>query len=406
MFRTMDFDFAAKWRELMMPNYATPRLFLERGHGSRVVDASGRKYLDFIAGLAVSSTGHAHPRVVAAIAEQAAELLHSSNLYGNLPSLRLARRLTQLSGLGKVLFVNSGTEANEAAIKLVRKWAHSGGTGKGHVIAAENSFHGRTLGALAATGKTKYREPFGPLPEGFSFVPFNDEAALERAITEETSAVLLEPIQGEGGVVPARKEYLEVAREICDDHGLLLVFDEVQTGVGRTGRFFAHQHAGVTPDIVTLAKGLASGLPIGACIARDEVARAFAPGDHGCTFGGNPVSAAAALATLDVLEEDGLIAEALAKGAALRSALAATLGPRGSEVRGLGLLVGIELSDPKAKEVVKAAEDLGLLSNAASDRVVRLAPPLVVTEDEIGEAVGILGEAARRELPILARLGP
>ena len=377
----------------IMKTYAPPAVTLVRGRGMEVFDSEGRRYLDFIGGIAVAATGHCHPAVVAAIAGQASTLLHVSNLYGIEPQRELARRLAPKAGRDfRAFFCNSGAEANEAAIKLARKWGHLRGVGQGTVITAENSFHGRTLATLAATAQPKYQKGFEPLPSGFKHVPFGDLAALEGVLTPDVTAVLLEPIQGEGGVRFPPPGYLRGVRELCDTRGVLLILDEVQTGCARTGRFFAFEHDGIRPDIVTLAKALGSGVPIGACLARGEVAAAFEPGNHGSTFGGNPLSCAAALATLEVIEGERLAERAEAMGNYLQKELKRLQGKVATikEVRGLGLLIGVEFHEPIAKDLVKAMLAHGILSNATSETVLRLAPPLIITEREADAFVAAL----------------
>lgn len=382
-------DLKERWENAFAPTYGTPRLLLARGKGSRVWDVAGREYLDFIAGLAVCSTGHAHPRVASAIAEQASTLMHVSNLYANEPALRLAERLQQLTGYRKVFLANSGTEANELALKVVAR--HARATGREFsVLAAEGSFHGRTAGSLSLTRQPKYQEGF-PLVSGVRGVPYNDVAALERAFRESPPAgVFLEPVQGEAGVVPATREYLAAARKLCERHAALLVLDEVQTGIGRTGAFLAQSHAGVRADVTTIAKGLGSGFPVAAVLFTDATASLLKPGDHGCTFGGGPLAAAAALATLDIVRDEGLVANAMLVGEHLRESLAKMRGEAAQEVRGMGLLDAVVLAHPGARESRDRSEAAGLLVNAVGDRVLRLAPPLVVTHDEVDEAVRVL----------------
>ncbi|MHB8585976.1 MAG: acetylornithine transaminase [Thermoplasmatota archaeon] len=407
----------ARWESVFARNYGTPRVLFTRGEGMRLWDDKGREYLDFIAGLAVASTGHAHPKVQAAIAKQAGTLIHVSNLYSNEPALALAERLQRMTRCARVFLCNSGTEANEFALKVVARHAsHAAGpsagtspststgptgaratAGAGHeapyrVLAADGSFHGRTAGALTLTGQPKYRRGF-PLVPGVEYVPFNSVAALEAAFGQPGAPVrglFLEAIQGEGGVRPASLDYLKTARRLCDQHGALLVMDEVQTGIGRTGRFLAQEHAGIQADVTTIAKGLASGFPIGGALLHGPAADAVAPGDHGCTFGGGPLAAAAALATLDVIEEEGLVANAEAVGQYLRDGLAKTLGEAAKDVRGWGLLDGVELATPNAASVRDAAERAGLLVNAIGDRILRLAPPLVATTGDVDKALAIL----------------
>ncbi len=376
---------------VLIPTYRRAPVAFARGEGVRLYDLEGRPYLDFVGGIATSSLGHAHPRLVRAIAEQAARLLHVSNLYLIPEQAELAQWLTTRSGLDRAFFCNSGAEANEAAIKLVRRFHHLRGTGRFEIVVAAGAFHGRTLGTLAATPVARYQEGFGPLPEGFRVVPFNDPGALAAAVTARTAAVMLEPVQGEGGVHPALPEYLAAARSLCDAHGLLLVLDEVQTGMGRTGTLFAFQGYGVSPDIVTMAKGLGGGVPIGALLAREEVAEAFQPGTHGSTFGGNPLACAAALAVARTVEEEGLAGHAAAVGELLQEGLR-LLGRRSgaiTDVRGRGLLVGADL-DREAAPVVDACRDRGLLVNGVQPRTLRFAPPLVVSAAEVQEALAIL----------------
>ncbi|MEV6200614.1 acetylornithine transaminase [Streptomyces sp. NPDC051771] len=366
-----------RWRAVMMDTYGTPPLALVRGEGSRVWDEAGRVYTDFTGGIAVNSLGHAHPAVVAAVSAQIARLGHVSNLYVSEPAVALAERLLDLLGRpGRVFFANSGAEAVEAAFKIARR------TGRPHVVAAEGGFHGRTLGALALTGQPAKRDPFLPLPGEVSHVPYGDVAALRAAVTERTAAVVVEPVQGEAGVVPAPAGYLRAAREITRASGSLLVLDEVQTGVGRTGHWFAHQAVeDVDPDVVTLAKGLGGGLPIGAAVAFGPAAALLGPGQHGSTFGGNPVACAAALAVLETVEKEGLLLHAAWLGERLKHGIEALGHPLVREVRGAGLLLGVVLTEPVAARVQRAAQDAGFLVNAAGPGVVRLAPALTIGED-------------------------
>jgi acetylornithine/N-succinyldiaminopimelate aminotransferase len=361
------------------------------GTGARLFDAAGRAYIDCVAGIAVASVGHAHPVLTEAIKSQAAELLHVSNLYHTAPAEDLAAELAALTGGMHTFLCNSGAEAIEAAIKLARKWGRS--RGRHRIVAAEGGFHGRTLGALAATGQPAKRAAFEPLPPGFSHVVFGDASALDSAVDGSVAAVLLEPIQGEAGVVVPPEGYLAAAKSACARSGALLILDEVQTGVGRTGAWWAHQHEGVAPDVMCIAKGLAGGLPIGACLAAPEVATAFEPGDHGCTFGGGLVQSGAALAVLDIIASEGLLERAKSAGELLMQGLAAIFG-RAADVRGQGLLVGVELAEPKARGVAEAALVRGLLVNDVTPSVVRLTPPLVITDDDIHAALEILEEVA------------
>jgi acetylornithine/N-succinyldiaminopimelate aminotransferase len=377
----------------LMETYPPRPVTFVRGEGSWLYDEQGKRYLDFLSGLAVTSLGHAHPAVAEALATQARTLLHTSNLYGTLPQREVAATIDRLvGGGGRVFFCNSGAEANECAIKLARKW---GGHGRYQVVSAYGSFHGRTLATLHATGQPAKHEPFQPLPEGFRHVAFNDLDALVGALDPSVAAVLLEPVQGEGGVVPADAGYLRSVRELCDERGLLLMVDEVQTGLGRTGRWFGFQHAGIRPDVVTMAKALGNGVPIGACWARADVAAAFQPGDHATTFGGQPLATAAARAVLQVMEDEDVPGRAAKLGEYLQGELA-TL-PGVASVRGAGLLIAVELAEPRAKAVAAAALSAGLVVNAVTDSALRLAPSLLVTEDEIDQARAILAHVLAEE---------
>jgi acetylornithine/N-succinyldiaminopimelate aminotransferase len=371
---------ATRWRGVMMNNYGTPSLALVRGEGSRVWDADGNSYLDLVGGIAVSSLGHAHPAIVAAVHDQVGRLEHTSNLYINERALELAERLSGLLGVDgtRVFLSNDGATANEAAIKVTRR-VHPDRT---HFVAAERSFHGRTLGALALTGKAAAREPFAPFGLDVTFVPYGDADALSSAVRPDTAAVFLEPTLGEGGVVPPPAGYLGAASQVCGSHGALLVIDEVQGGIGRTGRWFAHTHDGVTPDVVTLAKGLGGGLPIGACLATGAAADALQKGDHGSTFGGNPVSCAAALAVLDVIESDKLLEHVEDLGARWKAALSAVTAPLLLDVRGRGLWLALVVEDGSAPAIEQAAREAGFLVNAVAPDAVRLAPPLILAEEE------------------------
>lgn len=377
-----------------MQVYGRQEVAFVRGEGAYLWDSAGTRYLDFLGGIAVMSVGHSHPKVVEAVRAQVGLLTHVSNLYYTEPQALLAQRLHQILGWGRVFFANSGAEANECALKLARRWVNQDGGARTGVVAALGSFHGRTFTTLAATGQPAKHQAFAPLPGWFSYVDLNDIDALDAAVGDNTNAVLLEVVQGEGGVVLATPEFVAAARKLCDDRGVALIFDEVQTGLGRTGRWFAYEHAGVQPDIITLAKALGAGLPIGACIARDEVAAAFKPGDHATTFGGGPVPCAAALAVLDIIETEGLVARAEVAGERLVRALRAD--PTGVvEVRGLGLLVAVELEEPKAAGVVAAALAAGLVINNTSASTIRLAPPLVVSDEQIDLAVQTLADILR-----------
>jgi acetylornithine/N-succinyldiaminopimelate aminotransferase len=375
-------------RSPLMPTYPPPTVTFVRGQGSELWDDEGTRYLDFLGGLAVTALGHAHPAVADAISEQARTLLHVSNLFGNVVGPEVARTLDRLlGGGGQVFFGNSGAEANECAIKLARRF---GGRGRFAVVSTYGSFHGRTLATLHATGQPAKHEAFQPLPEGFKHVAWEDLDALDAALTPDVAAVLLEPIQGEGGVRPAPPAYLQGVRRLCDERGALLMVDEVQTGLGRTGAWFGFQHAGVEPDVVTMAKALGNGMPIGACWAREAVAGTFEPGDHASTFGGQPLAAAAARATLAVMEAEDVPARARRAGARLRDQL--TQLPGVAEVRGLGLLLAAELVDADADAKAVQAECLrrGLVLNAVTPTALRLAPSLLVTDDELDEAVATI----------------
>lgn len=366
-----------RWQGVMMDNFGTPRLPLVRGRGTRVWDAEGNAYLDFVGGIAVNSLGHAHPAVVRAVAEQIGSLGHVSNLFIAEPTVRLAERLLQLSGReGRVYFSNSGAEANEAAFKIGRL------TGRTHMVAATGGFHGRTMGALALTGQPDKQRPFHPLPGDVSHVPYGDVEALRAAVTPRTALLILEPVQGESGVVVPPPGYLRAAREITSATGTLLVLDEIQTGIGRTGRWFAAQTEGVEADVVTLAKGLGGGLPIGATLAFGPAARLLTPGTHGSTFSGNPVVCAAALAVLDTIERAGLLDHVTHAGQRLRRGLENLSHPLVREVRGAGLLLGVVLNEKVAARVQQAAQDNGLLVNAVAPDIIRLAPPLTVSDHE------------------------
>lgn len=379
-------ELAQRWQGVMTDNYGTPKLSLVRGEGAKVWDADGVEYSDFVGGIAVNALGHAHPAVVEAVTRQIASLGHVSNLYVAEPPVALAERLIQLFGRpGRVFFCNSGAEANEAAFKIGRL------TGRKHMVATVGGFHGRTMGSLALTGQPGKQEPFLPLPGDVTHVEYGDAEALRAVVTEETALVIIEPIQGENGVVVPPKGYLEAAREITRATGTLLVLDEVQTGIGRTGHWFEHQaHQGVEPDLVTLAKGLGGGLPIGATIAFGEAAELLKPGQHGTTFGGNPVACAAGLAVLDTLAAGGTLDEVKRLGEKLRDGIESLGHPLVSHVRGAGLLLGIVLNEPLAPQAQQAAQSAGFLVNAPAPDVVRLMPPLVIGEAEVDAFLGAL----------------
>jgi acetylornithine/N-succinyldiaminopimelate aminotransferase len=378
--------------EHTMPTYKRWPIEIVGGSGCMVIDSEGRSYLDLVAGIAVASVGHSHPRVVDAIASQAAQLVHVSNLYGTGPQAELADRLAELKPGYLSFFANSGAEAIECALKLARKWARTnkGETATG-IVAAEGGFHGRTFGALSATGQPGKRAPFEPCVPDFTHVPFGDADALAAAVTDKTAAVLLEPIQGEAGIVVPPPDYLKTARAICDDGGALLMLDEIQTGLGRTGRMFGHDGTGMAPDVMCLGKALAGGLPMSACMATQEVAAAFEPGDHATTFGGGPVQSAAALAVLDVISTEGLVERAETAGRTLMEGLVKIV-PDGAVVRGRGLMIGIALPGPDAFELTEKALSGGLLINNATPDVLRLVPPLTINDEEIERALWGLEE--------------
>jgi acetylornithine/N-succinyldiaminopimelate aminotransferase len=386
-----------RFAKAMMGNYGTPPLALARGAGSRVWDADGNRYLDLLAGIAVSALGHAHPAIVSAVTEQVGKIAHTSNLFVHEPGVRLAEKLLSLlHAEARVFFCNSGTEANEAALKIVRR--QQGSTGKRVIVAAEKSFHGRTMGALAITGKESIRAPFGPFGFEVRWIEYGNPQALSQAVDDQVAAVFLEPTLGEGGVIPAPPGYLAAARQACDQAGALLVLDEIQSGIGRTGAWFAHQAEGVIPDVMTLAKGLGGGLPIGAAIAFGDTGTALKPGDHGSTFGGNPIACAAALAVIETIERDGILENVKSVGASLATGLGAVSHPLLSGVRGSGLWLGLVLTGPQAPAVNTAARQAGFLVNAVQPDAIRLAPPLILTPAEAAEFVtalpGILDQAS------------
>ena len=373
--------------------YGRYPIALTRGKGTRVWDSVGKEYLDMLAGIAVNSLGHCHPRVVEAIQIQAGKLIHCTNLYHTEVQAKLARLLVDLSDLDRVFFCNSGTEAIEGAIKLARKWGSQNDRG-GEIISMEGSFHGRTLGALSATGQAALKKGLDPLPHGFTSVPFNDLGALRDAVGDQTIAILLEPIQGEGGVIPADPEYLKSVKRLCDEKKILLIFDEIQTGLCRTGSFFAYQNYGVVPDIMALAKALGGGFPIGALLAKEEISKAFAPGDHGTTFGGNPIACAAAYAAVTTMVEENLADRSHEMGDYLRRAIRERLDGHASvrEIRGKGLMVGVVL-DREGKDVVMAMMHKGLLGNCTAGKVIRFVPPLNISKTDLDSAVAIFAEA-------------
>ena len=387
--------------KVVMNTYGRQPLVLVKGEGCRVWDDTGKEYLDCLAGLAVVNLGHAHPEVAKAAAAQLTQLVHVSNIYYTTPMVELAEALVRLSFADRVFFANSGAEVNEGAIKLVRRYSRERfGAGRHRIICMENSFHGRTLGALSATGQSKFWQGFDPLLPGFVFVPFNDLDAVANAVDDTVCAVMLEPIQGEGGVCLPSPDYLKGVRQLCNDKGLLLILDEIQTGLGRTGKLFAQENFGITPDVMTLAKALANGLPMGALLATEEVAGAFVPGTHASTFGAGPVVAAAANTALSLLSAPEFLAGVRERGAFLSkglSALQAEL-PVIKEVRGLGLMWGLELTQ-EGTPVVAACRERGLLLNCTQGNVIRLLPPLVITDQELDAALGILRDALKMVFP-------
>ncbi|UUA87866.1 acetylornithine transaminase [Corynebacterium pseudogenitalium] len=382
-------DFTQRWAGALLDNYPVPPVELVEGSGSTVTDADDKQYIDMLAGIAVNALGHAHPAVVEAVTNQLSTLGHVSNLFGSAPVVKVAEALREHVGddTARVYFGNSGTEANEAAFKLARL------TGRRRILAAQHGFHGRTMGALAMTGQPDKQKPFEPMPAGVEFYPYGDIEALTALVEQnpsDTAAIIMEPIQGETGIIPAPEGFLTQVRELCDKHGILFIADEVQTGVGRTGDFFAFQHEGVLPDVITMAKGLGGGMPIGATIARGEAAKLFTPGSHGTTFGGNPVSCAAATAVLATID-DAFLAEVRRKGQVLYDATSKIPGVK--EVRGRGLMLGVVLEQPVAKRVVTLGLEQGVILNAPADDVIRLTPPLVISDEEIAQAARRLAAA-------------
>lgn len=377
----------------LMNTYRRLPLRFERGEGAWLFDTDGKRYLDGVAGVAVNGLGHAHPQLVEAICKQSKKLIHTSNLYEIPEQEQLAQRLAMLSGMDRAFFCNSGAEANEAAIKLARLYGHRKEITAPAIVVMEKSFHGRTMATLSATGSRKVQAGFEPLLSGFVRVPYNDIAAVEEVMRLDANivAVLVEPVQGEGGVNVPAVEYLRDLRALCDKYGVLLMLDEIQTGVARTGRWFAHQHAAIVPDVMTLAKGLGSGIPVGACLARGAIAETFQPGNHGSTFGGNPFAMSVVTATLDIIEAGDLLNKAVERGDFIRAELSRRLSgnPGIVDIRGIGLMIGVELDRPCA-ELVQRASDRGLLINVTADRVVRLLPPLILSEAEAAELVDIV----------------
>jgi acetylornithine aminotransferase len=372
-----------RWNTVVQNNYGTPSIALTKGKGIVVTDADGKDYLDFLGGIATSILGHAHPAIVKAVSKQVSILGHVSNFYAHPNAIVLAEKLVRMTGdkAAKVFFCQSGAEANEAAFKLSRR------TGKVRVVAAQGAFHGRTMGALSLTGQPAKREPFLPLIKGVKHVPYGDIGAMRKAVTKKTAMVIIEPIMGEAGVIVPPADYLQQLRTLCDDNSALLVIDAVQTGMGRTGDWFGYEYSGITPDVITVAKGLGGGLPLGAMIALGKAADLFQPGDHGSTFGGNPVTTAAGLAAIDVIESKKLLAKVKKQGAYLIQELA--LIPGVKEVRGAGLLLGIELDSLKASDIATAMRNAGVLVNAANETTIRIAPALIVTDAQINKFISI-----------------
>lgn len=382
----------------LMSTYKRQQPLIVRGSGSYLYDDSGNAYLDFVAGVAVCSVGHCHPRLVKRLQEQISRLMHTSNLFLTEPQAVLAARLCELSGMDRVFFCNTGAEACETAFKIARKYArHRKGEHAYEIVTLYDSFHGRTMGALSATAQPKYQEPFEPLVPGFKPIPRNDANALRSAVNERTAAVVIEPVQGESGIYPISAEFLQEARRLCSEFGALLILDEVQCGMGRTGRWFAWEHAGVAPDLMTLAKGLGGGFPVGCCLAKGEPANSLQPGDHGSTFAGNPMAAVAALTVIEIIETEQLLVNATGIGDYLFKALS-TLKAEGfpiEEVRGMGLMIGIGLQQPVARAVAQRALELGLLVNPIGENTLRLVPPLTVSRNEADQAIAILRQAMK-----------
>ena len=378
-------------KKYIMNTYGRLPVVLVRGKGVYVEDIKGRKYLDFVSGIGVNNIGHCNPTLINNVKRQLETLIHVSNLYYTIPQVKLAEKLADLSGLDKAFFSNSGAEANECAIKLARRYGKKMGIGEGEIITMEGGFHGRTLATITATPKVEYQEGFEPLPQGFKYVPFNDLDKLMEGVSNKTTGVMIEPIQGEGGIHVADKEYLRGVRDICDDKGILLIFDEVQCGIGRTGKMFAYQHYGVKPDILTLAKALGGGIPIGATLAKEEVAKVFTPGSHGSTFGGNPLACVSAYVTLSIVED--LLTHVEEMGEYFMKKLRDLQGKYSfiKEVRGIGLMLGMELSF-QCRDIVKKMLEKGYLINCTAERVLRFLPPLVIEREHIDALIGALDE--------------
>ncbi len=379
-----------KWTQSLQSNYGTPTIEFVSGKGAVLTDTQGNQYLDFLAGIATSVLGHAHPSIVKAVSKQVATLAHISNFYSHPNAMELAAKLVKMTGdkSARVFFCNSGAEANEAALKLSRK------TGRIKIVATQDAFHGRTMGALSLTGQPSKRDPFEPLIKGVTHVPYGDMGAMIKKVSKKTAMVIVEPIMGEAGVVVPPHGYLQALRELCDDTGALLVFDCVQTGMGRTGDWFGYEYSGIKPDVITLAKGLGGGLPLGAMIALGDAAELFQPGDHGSTFGGNPIATAAGLAVIETIEKKELLSRVSSVGVELMADLALIEGVK--SVRGAGLLIGIEFAEPVAKQVAKRCEENGVLVNGNSDRVIRIAPPLIISDREIAKFLKIFTESVHQ----------
>lgn len=386
-------DIIKQGQEVVMNTYGRFPIALEKGKGSYVWDADGKQYLDFVAGIAVCALGHSNNELNKALEEQAKNLWHVSNLYWIKPQVELAEKLVEASGLDRAFFCNSGAEANEAAIKLARKYFYRKKEGqKQEIIVFQDSFHGRTLATLTATGQPKYQEGFAPLPGGFVYAAFNDLTSVEAAVNENTCAIMLEPIQGEGGIKPADSNFLKGVRKLCDKEGILLIYDEVQCGLGRTGKLFAFQNCGVSPDIITLAKGLGGGFPIGAMLATEEAAGGFAPGDHASTFGGNFLATAVAGKVMDIISDSTFLKQVCDSSVYLKESLRKISDPRILELRGQGLMLGLEF-DTEIKELIEICMQKGLLVLGAGPRILRLVPPLTINQTEINQAINILKEA-------------
>lgn len=376
----------------VMHSYGRKKVVFVKGSGMKLWDADGKEYLDFLAGIAVNGIGHSHPELAEAICRQSSKLMHVSNLFYVPQQPMLAKKLVELSGLDKAFFCNSGAEANEAALKLARKWGNTKRSGRYEIITAKHSFHGRTLAAVTATGQPKYHSGFEPMMPGFKYVPYNDFDALKKSISDATCAVMLEPVQGESGVWPASKEYMVNVRKLCDDLGILLILDEVQTGIGRTGKWFGFQHYDIKPDIMTLAKTLGGGFPIGSCLATNSVAEVFEPGSHASTFGGNPLACTAALTTIDIIEKNDLINNSMNMGAYMKESLIKLQKSRNDikDVRGLGLMIALEFNRDDIQDVVVKCMNQGLIVNGIGTNIIRFVPPLIVNQNDIDNAINIL----------------